>query len=280
VPVLREGVLEQIRGLRGLVATCVTTGTVDPDYASAREEMRAWNIEHGLTNVEYRTFNCVLVEAGRDAVVAHTLAEGYDYVLQIDADAAPFPPSALAQLLARAFVQYPESDAFGAYCQLKQPPYLPTIDTGTGTWEVRYPGEGVLPAIRTGGHFLLTKRSAFERIGEGPYFRTRHAMRAIDVLAELDNFARTHLDGENPFAETPDWETLVQAAKRAGGAGPGSVGEDSGFCDRLLAAGGKLFVDTDLVAGHMTRTLVTPSMLKEAIGARERAIRAACGVLA
>lgn len=279
MPVLREDTLEQIRPLRGLVATVVLSGTVEADFAAAREEMRAFNIEQGIRNVEYRNFHAVLVESGRDAVVSHALAEGYDFVLQIDADAAPFAPHALAQLLARAFVQYPESDAFGAYAQLKQPPYLPTIDTGTGTWEVHYPGEGVLECIRTGGHFLLAKASAFSKIGAGPWFRTRNSLRPIDTLAELDNLARVHFDGENPFVVMPQWEALVEAAKRTGGGTVTSVGEDSGFCDRLLAAGGRLFVDTDLVVGHVARTNISPQMLKAEVRARERAVRAACGVL-
>lgn len=280
MPILHEEALALIRPLRGLVATCITTGSVDPDYAGCREEMRVWNVENGLRNVEYRNFYCVLVEAGRDNVVEHALREGYDYVLQIDADAAPFPADALARLLARAYLEHPDSDAFGAYCQLKQPPYLPTIDTGTGTWEVHYPGEGVLPAIRTGAHFLLTKKSAFAKMGAPPYFRTRRALRPIDALAEFDNLARTRLGGSNPFARLPAWEELVEHARENADGGPGSVGEDSGFCDRLLASGGKLYVDTDLVAGHVARTHISPSMLKSAISERERAVRSACGVLA
>ena len=53
----------------------------------------------------------------------------------------------------------------------------------------------------------------------------------------------------------------------------------NGFCDNLLAAGGKIYVDCDLVAGHITRTTIHPGMLKSALDARDSRRRAACGVL-
>lgn len=271
--------LDDLRGLRGLVATCVLSGSVEEEYAAAHEEMRCFNNDSGFRNVEYKRFHCVLVENGRDEVAMHALQQGYDFVLQIDADAAPFAPDSLLRLLQRAYVDCPEADAVGAYCQLKQAPYLPTIDTGTGTWEERYPGEGLLPVIRTGGHFLLTKTSAFRRFGP-PWHRTRLGWRPIDALAEVDNFARMKLHGANPFAKSPEWQTLVDEAKKVSGAGPSSVGEDSGFCDALLAAGGRIYVDTDLVVGHIYRGSVTPQMLKDKMEERRRMLRVACGVVA
>lgn len=267
-----------LRSLRGLVATCVGIGGVDSDFAAAREEMRVFNVENGFKNVEYRTFNCVLVESGRDEVALHGLREGYDWILQIDADAAPFAPDALVRLLRRAYVDAPDADAVGAYCQLKQAPYLPTIDTGTGTWEVHYPGEGLLPVIRTGGHFLLVKAQAYRRLGAPPYHRTRLAPSLLRTLSELDNAARQKFDNRNPFADLPQWGALVEAARTQPQHGESHVGEDSGFCDRLTAAGGRIYVDTDLVAGHVTKSFITPQMLKAQIDAREAQRRALCGV--
>lgn len=267
---------ERLRGLRGLVATCILTGTVDPDYAQAREDMRAFNVEHGFKNVEYRNFYCVLVESGRDAVVAHAMAQGYDYVLQIDADAAPFPQDALVRLLYDAYVRVPHADAVGAYCQLKDAPYLPTIDTGTGTWEPHFPGEGLLRVIRTGGHFLLCKRSAYERFGP-PWHRARRAIAPIDALREVDIFARTKLDGRNPFASTREWETLLAEARKSQ-TPEQMVGEDSGFCDRLTSRGGSIYVDCDLVAGHVGRLHITPDMLKQELERRAQRERTICGV--
>ena len=273
--------LQQLRTLRGLVATCVTTGAIDPDFAAAREELRAFNIEHNFRNVEYRTFNCVLVEAGRDEVAAHAMAQNYDWVLQIDADAAPFAPDAVVRLLHRAYIELPESDAIGAYSQLKQAPYLPTIDTGTGTWEVHYPGEGVLEVIRTGGHFFLTKVPVYRRIlasGARSIHRTRVAPTPAEILLELDNLARTRFSGKNPFRHMPEWEELTEYARARSDAKPANVGEDSGFCDNLRAVGGRLFVDTDLVAGHVAKVTITPAMLREEIEKREEVIRKLCGI--
>lgn len=167
--------------LRGLVASCVGMNGIDSDFASSHEELRCYNIANGFANVEYKRFSCILIESGRDECAAHALRENYDYVLQIDADASPFPADSLVRLLQRAFCDLPDADMVGAYCQLKQPPYLPTIDTGTGTWEEHYPGEGVLPVIRTGGHFHLVKVSAYKRFG-APWYRTRVAIRPISTL--------------------------------------------------------------------------------------------------
>lgn len=266
-----------LRTLRGLVATCVGVGGVDADFAAAREEMRVFNVEHGFRAIEYRTEPCVLVEAGRDAVALHALQQGYDWCLQIDADAAPFPPDACLRLLQRAYVDAPDADAVGAYCQLKQAPHLPTIDTGTGTWEVHYPGEGLLPVIRTGGHFLLVKTAAYRRLGEAPWHRTRVAPTLLRTLSELDNAARQRFSNRNPFAALGEWDVLLEAARQEPQGAVSAVGEDSGFCDRLTAAGGRLYVDTDLVAGHVTKSFITPQMLKGHMDARARQVAAACG---
>ena len=267
-----------LNSLPGLVATVCTTGFVEPDFAYNLMELRSFNERSDFRKVEYRQFDAKLVEAGRDAAVEHALTNGYQWILQIDADAAPFPPDALVKLLQTAYVEVPHADHVGAYCQLKSPVPLPTIDTGTGTWEEHYPDTGVLPVIRTGAHFVLTKRSAFERLGNPPYFRTRHAGRPIDALFEVDNFARCNLDGENPLTVNPEWDTLLHSAAKVSSEGPANVGEDSGFCDRLRAVGGSIFVDTRIVAGHIGKRQITPDMLRDALESRDRNVRMACGV--
>lgn len=267
-----------LRSLKGLVASCVGIGGVDASFSEALLNLALFNTSQGFTQIEYRTFPCVLVESGRDECASHALREGYDWVLQIDADAI-FPVDALIRLLKRAYVDVPDADAVGAYAQLKQFPFLPTIDSGTGTWEEHYPGEGVLPVMRTGGHFLLTKTSAYRKLGPPPWHRTRVALRPIDALRDFDNFTRIHCDGTNPFSALPQWELLLQKAKESSGSPASSVGEDSGFCDNLLAVGGRIYVDTDLVAGHVAKRTVEPEMLKEALDERRASIRAACGVL-
>lgn len=270
--------LDRIKGLKGCISTVVISGNIDPLYASCHEELRAFNITNGFTNVEYRRSDAKLVEAGRDAEVAHMLAQNYDWLLQIDADAS-FPQDALVRVLHSAYVQVPDSDMVGAYCQLKGPHGTPTIDTGSGTWEVHFPGEGILPVIRTGAHFILTKRSAFEKMKAGPYFRTRLAPRAIDIMAEMDNLSRQKLDGRNPFSDTPEWQKLIEIAAKGSDGGPSSVGEDSGFCDRLKACGGQIYVDTGIVTGHVAREVITPARLKEAVDMRAKQLRLACGLL-
>jgi hypothetical protein len=268
---------EYIRSLPGLIATVCTTGMVLPEYAQSLQDMRSYNDRNGFHKVEYMTFDAKLVEAGRDAAALHALENNYAWMLQIDADASPFRPDALHHMLGVSFVDMPYIDVLGAYAQLNSPELpLPTIDTGTGTWEVHYPHTGILRVIRTGGHFILAKTDVFRKIGPPPWFRTRRAIAALEALAEVDSYARCHLDGTNPFWNTPEWQSLYMSA-RSKQEPEAHVGEDSGFCDRVTAAGGYIAVDTSVVAGHTVKRQVTPDDLRKKM--RERMDRAAhlCG---
>ena len=220
-----------LQKLPGLIANVCLTGLVTQEFGANLRELRSWNDRNGFHKVEYVDFDAKLVEAGRDAAVSHALANGYAWLLQIDADAAPFPPNSLAVLLQDAFVDYPDADAVGAYCQLKGDIPLPTIDTGTGTWEEWYPDSGVLPVIRTGAHFLFTKVSAFQKMGDPPWFKTRSTPPTIQAFGEIDNFSRTELDGQNPL-RGPVWDGLVQSAIQKSLSETGHVGEDSGWLSR------------------------------------------------
>jgi hypothetical protein len=262
--------------LVGLVATVVTTGSVKPQYAEYLSNLRSHNDRNGLHNIEYKQFYAVLVEQGRDSVVQHMLAQNYDWVLMIDADAAPFPNNSVEYLLNLAFHEAPQFDVIGAYCQLKGESGQPTIDTGTGTWEEHYPKEGLLPVIRTGGHFLFCKRSAFQRFGP-PWFRTRTTDHPVKALATLDNFMRCR-GGDNPLKSTDEWQELVEEAKHLGGWQIGGVGEDSGFCDALVNAGGQIAVDTNLIVGHIADEIVLPEKHIEFWKNRRRLARLALGV--
>ena len=258
--------LEHLQNLRGCIATVCLSGLVDEYFSQAREDMRSWNDKNGFVNVEYLTVSATLVEPGRDSILEHALKQDppYDFVLQIDADAAPIPQEALAQILYSAYIEAPDSDVVGAYCQLKHKPYLPTIDTGTGTWEPIFPGEGLIPVIRTGGHFLLTKTGILTKFGP-PWFKTRRTMRPIDALTEVDNYARLKLHGENPFRDNDAWEDLQTKAREEGGGVVSTAGEDSGFCDALKAVGGKIYVNTNLVIGHVAKRIIKPSDLKDTL---------------
>lgn len=270
--------LEHLRTLPGLIATVITTGSEDPHFGQCFSDLRSWNDRNGFHRVEYVRFNSPFVEVGRDEVMQHALKENYAWCLQIDADAAPFSPDALARILHTAFIAAPQADVVGAYCQLKAPPFLPTIDTGSGCWEPHYPGEGILPVIRTGGHFLLVKPGVCRRFGP-PWFRTRRTLRPIDALAEIDNFARIHEDGRNALTQTETWKALVAEAQKSGGGAVSTVGEDSGFCDAVKAAGGTIVVDTNIYVGHVGKRVITPELLNDEMRKREARMRAAVGVM-
>jgi hypothetical protein len=273
--------VDQLRKSKGLVATVCTTGTVLPEYAHNFMELRSFNETNDFRGIEYVTFNAVFVEAGRDAACEHAVNQGYDWLLQIDADAAPFKADSLIKLLETAYVTHPYLNAVGAYSQLKGDVPIPTIDTGTGRWEEHYPNTGVLPVIRTGAHFLLVKVPTLQTMGK-PWFRSRRVLPPLDAFREVDNFARCELDGRNPFSSTMDWVALVASASAAAvkdGNAEQSVGEDSGFCDKLKAIGGNIAVDTRVVAGHMDRKYIVPDDLRSAMDERELPARQLCGVL-
>lgn len=272
-----QEVLEHLQSLRGLVATIVLTGTVEENFSQALSDMRSWCDRSGFHNIEWRKFPAQLVETGRDSALQHALEEEYDFVLQVDADAYPIPPDALARILHDAYIKQPEADVVGGYCQLKNAPYLPTIDTGTGTWEPIFPGEGLVPVIRTGGHFILVKVPLLKQFGP-PWFRTRETAPSLKALAEVDNFARCKLDGKNPLRDSPAWEELVEIARSEQGPGISSVGEDSGFCDAARASGAEIYVDTDLVIGHMSKRVIMPSDLRDEMRKRRRGRDLALGV--
>lgn len=269
-------VMDKLRGLKGLIASINITSTLKPQMSVAMSNMRSWNDTHGFTNVEYKIIPATLVEAGRDSAAQHALKEGYDWLLQIDGDAAPFPEDALARMLHTLYVTHPQLDALGAYVQLKGRGSIPAIDTGTGTWEEHYPGEGILPVIRTGAHFFCCKTQAFQRFGP-PWFRTRQVPSPAQAFAEVDSFARQRTDGRNPLWDHPEWLTLLQEARRVS-PGNSHVGEDSGFFDALHAAGGQAAVDTDLVVGHVADDVILPDAYIDHMKEQRRFKRLAIGV--
>src|SRR5439155_25589628 len=215
-------------------------------------EMRAHSERAGITNVSYNFMPGTLVEKARNESVRQMLRAGAGWLLFVDADMT-FPADALQRLLVTAYGELPHLDALGAYCPLRGDLALPTIDTGTGTWESWYPGSGVTDVMRTGGAFLLVKRHVFEALKE-PWFRMRVPARPLDFMAEVDNFCNIKFDGRNPFRNLPgrEWEKLEKAAHEDPSIAsenfvPVEVGEDSGFCDRARNAGFRLGVNTDIV---------------------------------
>src|SRR3972149_8703966 len=175
-----------------------------------------------------------------------------------------FVPQLMEQLLITAYHLTPWADVVGAWCPLRGAPYLPTIDTGTGTWESHDAGMGPVEVIRTGSACVLVKRAIYERM-EYPWYGVRPAPRPVDMMAEFDNYVRCKMDGRNPFRDDDLWARIETCAREdarsqrrnAQAQGPGgfygSVGEDSNFCDRVKALGGRIVVNTDIVANHMER---------------------------
>lgn len=251
------------------------------------ETMQAWGnmreqiIRMGITPTWTFVPGSLVDRARNQAVMqflSMTPAQGW--LLFVDGDAV-FAPDALAKLLMYAYGENPACDAVGGYCTLRGEPYLPTIDTGTGTWESVLPGQGPIEVMRTGSAFILLKRHCFERI-EGPWYGTRNPMRPIDALAEVDNFAHTRFDGKNPLADNPIWQTLLKCARDDASSQrkhdvASFVGEDSNWCDRMRFAGMRIFVHTDVEVFHLGRAVRSAADHRKFMGERERMVKALVG---
>jgi hypothetical protein len=262
-----------------------TYGQITQQTAACLLEARSHNDKQGLGNVEYQMIPGTLVEKARNEAVRTMLKKGHGWLLMIDGDTT-FQPDAIIQLLTVAFAAMPHADVVGAWVPLRGELALPTIDTGTGTWESHYPGSGILEVMRTGGAFLLCKRRVFEGLKD-PWFRMRVPARALDFMAEVDNFARIKFDGQNPFRGTPErfWERLEDCARQdpsvvAENFTPTEVGEDSGFCDRARNAGFRIMVQTDIACGHVDQQILTWANHKTGMDKLEQQQRYAVGLWA
>lgn len=255
---------QQIQVPAGLF--CVTTyGSVTQQTTQAIWDLRDYSTKTGLQNVGWMMVPSALVEKARNDAVRSMLGafEGKaQWLCFCDADMVP-PPDALTRILGTAYGTHPWADVVGGYCNLRGEIALPTIDTGSGTWESHYPGRGPLEVIRTGAAFLLCKRHVFDRV-PAPWFRLRVPARPLDFMAEVDNWARIKMNGRNPFRDLPGqpWEKLLQLSESDPSAAPGQfvpqeVGEDSGFCDRVRNAGMRIIVDTNLEIPHLDTVVQT-----------------------
>jgi hypothetical protein len=265
---------EKITVPPGLVAV-TTWGLVRVETSAALLELRAFCEKAGLGNVLWSFISGGLVDKARNEAVRQMLTTQIKiadkdvplgWIMFLDADMT-FGNRVLDQMLETAYNLTPWADAVGAWCPLRGSPYLPTIDRGSGTWEPQDPGCGPLEVIRTGGACILIKRHVYERM-EFPWYGVRPAPRPIDVLAEVDNYARCKMDGQNPLTESPAWQILMKCAtedaavQRSRNAGTradlmSAVGEDSNFCDRVRALGLRIVVNTDIVCGHVDTRVIT-----------------------
>lgn len=265
---------------------CVTTfGQIRQETAACLLEARSFNEKNGLGNLEYQMIPGTLVEKARNEAVRQTLKKGHGFCFFIDGDMT-FQPDAILRLISTAYGEVPHADIMGGWCPLRGEMALPTIDSGSGTWESHFPGSGVIEVMRTGGAFVLFKRRVFEGLKD-PWFRMRVPARPIDFMAEVDNWARIKFDGQNPFRGTPEkfWERLEDCARQdpsvvAENFIPVEVGEDSGCLDRARNAGFRAFVNTDVVCGHVDTVVRSWGDHKKAMDAMETQQRYAVGLLA
>lgn len=263
-----------------------TYGVITQQTAACLLEARSFSERNGANNIAWRTEPATLVERARNAAVRALLREkDAGWLLFVDGDTT-FPPDAIVHMLRTAYLDLPQADVLGGYVPLRGDIALPTIDTGTGTWESWFPHSGVLSVIRTGAAFLLVKRHVFEALLD-PWFRVRVPARPVDFMLEVDNFARIKFDGRNPLRGQPGepWERLERCALDDPAAVPENfvpieVGEDSGFCDRVRAANFRIFVNTDVECGHVDTRVLTAADHKRAIQDRDRAQRLLCGITA
>lgn len=262
---------------------CITThGTLQAATAESYAAARSFNDANGLKNIQYAMVPGSLADKVRNDACRTMLKENRGFVFFIDGDMT-FAQDAIFKVIQTAYGTHQWADVVGGYCNLRGDLAIPTIDTGTGTWESHYPGSGVKEVIRTGGAFLLIKRHVLERIPD-PWFALRVPMRPLDALAEVDSFARQKFDGSNPF-QGPQWDALLDIAAHdtsavKGNFVPAEVGEDSSFCDRVRQYGMRIAVNTDVVTEHLNTVPVNWQTHKKAMKDRERDQRYAVGLMA
>ena len=274
---------EQIQIPPGSV-TCTTYGSIRGETARCLMEMRSFSEEQGLRNCSWDMVPGGLVEKARNDAVRQMLGRGQQWILFVDGDMV-FGKEALLQLLTFAYAPNSPADVVGAYCTLKGDLCLPTIDSGTGTWESVYPGIGPIEVMRTGAAFILAKRHVFERLPD-PWFKMRVPARPVDFMGEVDNWARMKLNGKNPFRNLPGepWEKLEEQARvdpsaHRGNFVPAEVGEDSAFCDAARNRVIRLFVHTDVIVGHLETVTKSWTDHKSAMEKMKVQHRQLCGVL-
>ena len=265
---------------------CITTyGPIRHETAWATLEARSFTEQHGVNNIKYTMEPATLVERARNAAVRQAIRENQQYLFFCDGDTV-FAPDAILAMLKTAYVDYPNADVVGGYVPLRGDLALPTIDSGSGCWESWFPDSGVVEVIRTGCAFLLIKRHVLDALRD-PWFRLRVPSRPIDFMLEIDNFARIKFDGKNPLRDAPGdaWARLEKCARDDPSAAPENftpieVGEDSGFCDRVRAAGFHIYVNTDIACGHVDQRVLVGADHRKACDERDRSQRLLSGITA
>lgn len=265
---------------------CVTTyGSITQETTQCLLAARSFCEKQGLQNMQWQMIPGTLVEKARNEAVRQMLRGGHGFLLFIDGDCT-FDENAILLLIQSAYGELPQADAMGAWCPLRGELALPTLDTGTGTWESIFPGSGILPVMRTGGAFFLVKRHVFEALKD-PWFRMRVPSRAVDDFVGIDNWMRMKFDGKNPFREQmPEvWDKAFKCATDDPSIVienfvPVEVGEDSGACDRMKLAGFNIFVNTNIACGHVDRKVLTWQDHKKAMDEQAKWQRLASGLLA
>jgi len=253
----------------GIVAV-TTWGSVRAEMAQCLMEARSLSENRGMTNATWTFIHGSLVDKARNDAARELLASGGEWLLFVDGDMT-FSPDAILNLVHAAYHVNPAADCLGGFCPLRGDMSIPTIDTGTGTWESHFPGGGIIEVMRTGGAFLLVKRHVFERLPQ-PWFAVRTSTRPLDALAEIDNLCHIIYDGRNPFRgqENGAWERLEQYVTQhdsttAATWTPNEVGEDSAFCDAVRLHGMRIFVHTDISLGHVLTKVNTWQDHKKAV---------------
>ncbi len=259
-----------------------TYGQLQMETCSSLLEMRGFSERAGIA-ANWVFIPGMLVDRARNDAVRQFLAAQprLEWLLFVDGDCV-FKPDALLRLLTFAYRDLPVADVVGAYNPLRGSPYLPTIDTGTGTWESHLPMSGPVEVMRTGSAFILWKRHVFEAMA-APWYGTRNPMRPIDAMAEVDNWALQRFDGKNPLREHPAWNVLFKCATDDPAthrpADPlAFVGEDSATTDRARFLGFKIFVLTDVDAQHVDRKIISAADHRAAMKDMAQNRLAACGV--
>lgn len=263
-----------------------TYGYITVETVRSLVDMRGYAESKGLRDIIWDFAVGNLVDKVRNEAAQNLLNGPGQWLWFIDADMV-FDHRLIDTMLFTAFHERKDAHIVGGWCPLRGDPFLPTIDTGTGQWESHAVNSGIRDVMRTGGACLLVKREVFEKMSY-PWFGVRPAPRPLDMLYEVDNYARQKFDLDNPLTESAAWDQLIKCATedaqkayaqpKTPSWGFGSVGEDSAFCDRAKAMGFTIVVQTSAIMGHVTHKLLEPRDHGKAMNKIHRNERLACGI--
>lgn len=218
-------------------------GGLEPDTQQCLDHLCQYNLLNG-NKVSLSKSTGSLIAENRNKVIEVALEVGARYVLFIDTDMV-FPKEAIQRM------QLHRKPIVSATAFVKSPPYMPNMykRVSVNGWvPIREWERGKLLQVDCiGGAFMLVEASVFKRM-PGPWF-AQPAMIQHILWEELRLL----------FAHNPNDEQILKAARNLyeqhGDSNKNTLGEDYYFSELCRRSDVPIYVDTDMMIGHIGKYL-------------------------